>query len=156
MSVEIGWMQEADLDQVMAIETDSFPHPWKRKFFQSDLNKPSAFCWVAKTGDTIIGYIVNWQITDELHIANVAVRHDHRRQGIAGRLLDETIALARGLGCTRIYLEVRPSNTAAIHLYKRYFFQVAYTRKSYYPNGESAIVMELSLPKEKPDTEIQE
>ncbi len=154
MPIEIAWMQEADLDQVLVIENESFQHPWKRRFFQSDLNKPSAFCWVAKTADTIIGYIVNWQITDELHIANIAVRKDHRRQGIAGRLLDETIELARGLGCTRIYLEVRPSNSEAINLYKRYSFQIAYTRKSYYPDGEAAIVMEFVLLKEKPDAEM--
>jgi ribosomal-protein-alanine N-acetyltransferase len=154
MPVELHWMQESDLDQVMEIESKSFEHPWKRRFFQSDLNKPSAYCWVAKENDVIAGYIVNWQVTDELHIADVAVKADFRRKGIASLLISETLALARGLGCTRIFLEVRPSNPEAVSLYKKFNFQVLYTRKSYYPNGEAAIVMELALSKEPLDEKV--
>lgn len=145
MSIEIAWMQEGDLDQVMEIENESFNHPWKRKFFLSDLNKPSAFCWVAKEGDEIVGYIINWQIADEFHLANIAVKTEYRRKGIARQLLNEAIGLARALGCTRIFLEVRPTNSAAIQLYKKFNFQTIATRKSYYPDGEAAIIMERRL-----------
>lgn len=145
MPVELRWMADADLDQVMAIEQASFTHPWKRKFFESDLGRQSAYCRVARDAGEVVGYIVNWRVTDELHIADVAVRPEFRGRGIATALIAETISLARDLGCVRIFLEVRPTNVEALGLYRKFGFRTLHRRKSYYPDGAEAIVMERAL-----------
>ena len=49
------------------------------------------------------------------------------------------VAIERG--AEHLTLEVRPSNTAAIDLYRRFGFVAAGTRLRYYPDGEDATVM---------------
>jgi ribosomal-protein-alanine N-acetyltransferase len=58
---------------------------------------------------------------------------------------------ARSLGTTAIYLEVRPSNPGAIHLYQRTGFRLVGRRRDYYPTfdgREDALVMRRELPRD--------
>ncbi|MGH6740003.1 MAG: GNAT family N-acetyltransferase, partial [Bradyrhizobium sp.] len=60
------------------------------------------------------------------------------------------LKLARDYGAAIVFLEVRPSNAAAIALYTSAGFAGIATRRSYYPAGdarEDAVVMELMLDK---------
>jgi ribosomal-protein-alanine N-acetyltransferase len=87
----------------------------------------------------IVGYTVCWCFARELHIGNVAVSRKWQRLGIGSYIMDR---LAEHFGETEIfYLEVRESNHAAINLYKKHGFKILYIRKSYYSNGENALVM---------------
>jgi ribosomal-protein-alanine N-acetyltransferase len=72
---------------------------------------------------------------------NVAVDYPHQRRGLASALLAELYERA-GEDGARFTLEVRPSNTVAIHLYEREGFRAAGMRRRYYQdNGEDALVM---------------
>lgn len=50
----------------------------------------------------------------------------HRRQGLAGRILDALFAAARGAGARRAYLQVEASNDPAVTLYRGLGFETAY------------------------------
>ena len=74
-------------------------------------------------------------------MTNVVVASDHRRQGLATRLL---VALAEEIierGCVAWTLEVRASSEGAQALYRRFGFVPAGVRQRYYDNREDAIVM---------------
>ncbi len=53
-----------------------------------------------------------------VNIHDLYVREDHRRRGIAAKLLDAVESHASGIGCCRITLEVRHDNVAAQSLYR--------------------------------------
>jgi len=55
-------------------------------------------------------------------ISNLAVHPDHRRRGIAHRLMSEGMELARKRGAQRVSLEVRAGNLAAQKLYEKLGF----------------------------------
>ena len=55
-------------------------------------------------------------------ISNLAVHPDHRRRGIAQRLMTEGTELARKRGAQRVSLEVRTGNVAAQKLYQKLGF----------------------------------
>lgn len=79
---------------------------------------------------------------DEGHITNVAVHPDYRQKNIGEGLLTVLIAATRDLGATCYTLEVRPSNHAAISLYKKLGFKECGFRKNYYEdNNEDALIM---------------
>jgi ribosomal-protein-alanine N-acetyltransferase len=84
---------------------------------------------------------VAWFILDEVHLGNLAVHPDHRRQGIARALVEHLVERARRRGSSFITLEVRAGNRAAIDLYARHRFQPVGLRKGYYAGREDAIVM---------------
>lgn len=139
--MKIRQMNTADLEQVMLIEKTSFPNPWSRNSFITELkSNPLAHYLVAQEGDKMLGYAGIWVIFTEAHIATVAVDPRYRRQGVATALISALFEEARCRGATKITLEVRPSNTGARRLYERFGFIVRGRRKNYYP-GEDALIM---------------
>ena len=143
-SLSIDRMHPADLPDVLVIERASFSMPWSRGAFLYEIEQNQvARCWVAREDGRIVGYICLWEVADELHVTNVAVRPDARRRGIARALLESVFARARAASSRMVLLEVRPSNTEAITLYESFGFRVVGRRRGYYyDTGEDAFVME--------------
>jgi [ribosomal protein S18]-alanine N-acetyltransferase len=82
---------------------------------------------------------------DEAEILNIETLASHRRQGLAQSLLAETFDWARKNQRKAVWLEVRTSNHAAIHLYRKTGFIQAGVRKRYYADGEDALVMKYNV-----------
>jgi [ribosomal protein S18]-alanine N-acetyltransferase len=122
--------------------------PWSRGAFLYEMQQNRvARCWVGRDDDgRVAGYLCLWEVADEVHITNVAVRPDMRRQGIARTLLTSVIDNARARAFKIVVLEVRPSNHNALTLYESFGFKVVGRRHGYYyDTGEDALVMEIGL-----------
>lgn len=141
-------MGVADIDEVFAVETDVYPHPWTRGNF-SDSLASGYNGWTLRDGGALVGYFLLMTAVDEAHLLNVAVAAGRQREGIGRFLLDKIVACARGLSMESILLEVRPSNLRALKIYERYGFAEIGRRKNYYPahhgQREDAIVMRYTL-----------
>jgi ribosomal-protein-alanine N-acetyltransferase len=141
-------MTAADLDEVYAVEQVIYPHPWSRGNFADSLNA-GYHAWVLRDGGELAGYFLLMAAVDEAHLLNVSVAANRQRQGLGLYLLDKVAACARGLAAESVLLEVRPTNTRALDIYRRYGFVEIGRRKAYYPahNGqrEDAIVMRFNL-----------
>jgi ribosomal-protein-alanine N-acetyltransferase len=140
-------MTESDLDEVAAIESAVYSHPWTRGNF-SDSLLAGYRCYTFRVGAALAGYFVLQLSTDEAHLLNLSVAADWQRGGHGTALLGETIELARRGGAKRLFLEVRPSNAAAHGLYSRFGFRQLAVRRDYYPaddGREDALVLALGL-----------
>ena len=142
-------MQQGDIEQVLAIESIVYPHPWTRGNFLDSLASGYE-AWVAReTNFRLVGYFLAMQVVDEMHLLNISIRADLQGRGFGRMLLDRVAALARANGMTSILLEVRPSNLRALSVYERYGFVRIGLRRGYYPAAsnmrEDAIVMRLCL-----------
>jgi ribosomal-protein-alanine N-acetyltransferase len=147
-SLALDRMRAEDLDEVLAIERASFTMPWSRGAFLYEIQQNRvARCWVGRLDDgPLAGYLCLWEVVDELHITNVAVRPSLRRQGVARALLRSVLDDGRGRGFKVVVLEVRPSNRHALTLYESFGFRVVGRRHGYYyDTGEDALVMEIAL-----------
>jgi ribosomal-protein-alanine N-acetyltransferase len=147
-SLALDRMRPEDLDEVLAIERASFTMPWSRGAFLYEMQQNrAARCWVTREDDAhVVGYLCLWEVADEVHITNVAVRPDARRQGIARGLLRAVLDDARARGFHVVVLEVRPSNHQALALYESFGFRAVGRRRGYYyDTGEDALVMEIRL-----------
>jgi len=143
--VDIVPAARADLGGVHRIEEESFPSPWRREFFESELTSSGRFNLVAKRNGVVIGYVFAMWIFDEMHVNKIAVTKSERRKGIAESLMTRCIAFARQHGVKSIALEVRRSNESAQHFYRHLDFATSHLRPRYYPDGEAAVVMVLSV-----------
>ena len=139
--VEIRAARPADLDAIHHLETVSFPAPWRRDFFESEMRASGRLSLVAVRTRRVIGYVFAMWIFDEMHINKIAVLPAERRKGIADALMDRCVAFAREHGVTTMSLEVRQSNAGAIGFYRHLDFEASYVRPRYYPDGEAAVVM---------------
>lgn len=131
-----------DIDQVMLIEQESFTLPWSRESYLSGLRNQFATYLVCDYEGEVAAYGGIWVVFEEAHITNVAVSTRCRRQGIGRALMGELETIARKRNAQRILLEVRPSNHAALSMYRELGFMSTGLRKQYYSdNGEDALIM---------------
>lgn len=132
------------IDDVLAIEEASFTNPWTREMYLSELGNPDvSFCFLARDSDgRAVGFCSFWKVLDELHINNLAVLPEVRREGVASLLLSHVLREGARLGAVRATLEVRRSNEPARQLYERFGFSIAGVRHGYYSNPiEDALIL---------------
>ena len=135
-------MKPEDADAVEAVEKASFSVPWSRKSFWEEAANERTYYLLALDDDEVIGYAGTWILDDEAQITNVAVAPEYRGQKVGAGLMTELIKEAKKRGATRMTLEVRPSNAAALALYKKFGFRDCGHRPHYYlDNGEDAVIM---------------
>jgi [ribosomal protein S18]-alanine N-acetyltransferase len=142
--VELRRLEMQDLNAIERIERASYPTPWSRSMFASEVAKPSSICLGAfdLETDELAGYLVISRYVDAWHVMNVAVDPEHRRQGIATTLLERLFELTAGRGHRGYTLEVRVSNVGAVALYGRLGFKPRGVRRGYYTdNREDALIM---------------
>jgi [ribosomal protein S18]-alanine N-acetyltransferase len=146
--IVIDFMKREDMDQVLAIEQASFSMPWSRNLFLSEFRSPLVSTLMVALADrparTIGGYIVFWLVADEMHILNLAVAPELRREGIGKKLVLAALERSLQKGAKRAFLEVRVSNIAAQKLYANLGFTGTSLRRDYYDMPvEDALIMAL-------------
>ena len=145
--VSLRRARPGDLPALMAIETRAFAHPWSEDMLARELDHDWSTVLVAEgPGGAPVGFAIFWTIQDEIHLLDVAVDPDHRRQGVATALLRGLVDGARARQAARVLLEVRRSNAGAQALYRGQGFAATGVRPRYYvPDREDAVLMELAL-----------
>jgi ribosomal-protein-alanine acetyltransferase len=142
MDLNIDFMKEEDIDEVLDISSLSFAISWSKDSYIQELTNPIAKYLVAKIDNKVVAFVGTWIILDEGHITNIAVHPNYRKQGIASELLAKFLDYCRNQGCKAFTLEVRSGNKAAQALYKKHNFKEDGVRKGYYEdNKEDAIIM---------------
>jgi len=147
IDLEIDYMRECDLKDVMWIERKSFRTPWTGNTFRRELEDDNDFShfMVGRHKNKTIAFIGFTHVLDEAHILTFAVHPKYRRRGVGTQLLTYTLNMAKTLGAKKVTLEVRVSNISAQSLYKRFGFQTIAIRKRFYPDtGEDGYLMCLS------------
>ncbi|WP_058366222.1 GNAT family N-acetyltransferase [Haloparvum sedimenti] len=85
--------------------------------------------------DMPVGYLLPVHGPEALHLGELAVAPEFRRQGRARGLLETAIAAATG----PVTLLVAPENEAARALYEDLDFEVAERREGAYPDGDALL-----------------
>lgn len=144
-NVEISNMTISDFEVISPILNSDFDDFWSTEVLKSELNNENSFYIVAKYNDEIIGFAGIWKSIDDIHITNIVVKKDFRKNGIGTLLLQKLISLTNQFHYKELTLEVNSSNIPAIKLYSKFGFKKLGIRKKYYNNTDDAIIMTLYL-----------
>jgi [ribosomal protein S18]-alanine N-acetyltransferase len=94
----------------------------------------------------IAGFLIGRILDNEWEIENVVIAAASQKRGFGSALVNEFLNRARHNGASRVYLEVRESNSAARRLYEKCKFVETGRRNHYYCNPvENAILYSLGL-----------
>lgn len=140
-------MTEQDLDRVMRIERACHVAPWTTAIFRDCLNVGYQ-CVVMEHSGAVIAYGVLSIAVNEAHIFNLCVDPTNQRQGHGRQMLSYLVEMSRLGKANTIFLEVRPSNEAALNLYRDMGFSQIGRRKAYYPakdGREDALILARDL-----------
>jgi len=139
----------SDLEEVVKIESVSFPEPWSLAMFYHELILPFSHFYVMREDSQeekksrMMAYGGFWMVKQEAHITNLAVHPDYRNRGFGNEFLRFLLEKAKNLGAKVATLEVRTSNKVGLRLYEKWGFQKTKIKRGYYAyTGEDAIVME--------------
>jgi ribosomal-protein-alanine N-acetyltransferase len=145
---ELRVATRGDLDAILEIEQIAFRDPWSPSAFTSEIESEAPPV-VAVADGRVVGYLCRMLGPEELHITNLAVDPAYRRRGISRALLADTIEFAAAKACAWIYLDVRPSNTAARALYEGFGFVEIYRRRKYYirPQEDGLVLARPAAPR---------
>ena len=141
-------MTQADVDAVLGIEQAVQRFPWTRGNFVDALNSDYLCCVDETKEEGIRGYAILMQAVDEAELLNIGVAAAQQRKGLGRAMLAEMLDAARAKQLRRVFLEVRPSNVAAIALYRSVGFSEIGVRRGYYQNAngsEDAVTMAYEL-----------
>lgn len=135
-----------DCELLADIYGKSFTKGWNEQQFIELLNG-GAQGWLIE-GHT---FILLRCAADEAEIITLATHPDFRRKGYADKIIAQMIEQLKIISISKLFLEVRADNIAAIKLYKKHGFSQTAIRPNYYamPDGtrKDAIIMCLELDK---------
>lgn len=135
-----------DVPALAAMEHDLFGiDAWSEETVRDEVLGPGRHAVVAVEDASVVGYAITMRSDDVVDLQRIAVRPEHRRGGLAGRLLEEVLAAARAGGASRCLLEVGAANTGALAFYAGTGFVEIDRRRRYYRDGSDAVVMRRSL-----------
>lgn len=112
------------------------------------LNEPNSLSYRAVTpSGQMVGFV--FVMTDSKdgtgHITTIGIAPEHRRRGLANKLLIHAEEALRKRRVGLVMLEVRVGNRAAQNLYRSFGYAVVQRLNHYYNNGEDGFLMVKSL-----------
>lgn len=125
-------MTHFDIEPVLSIENEAYEFPWSREILL-DCLKAGYHCFVYEADDEIKAYIIFSTVLDEAHLLNICIAPEYQNQGYGLSFLKWLMSTAKTMNIKTLYLEVRVSNGAAIHLYQSLGFNEIGIRANYYP-----------------------
>lgn len=142
---KIREMNVLDLRQVIEIEKKCFDDSWSIDAFVYEImvNKNSNY-YVYQKDNLIIAFIGTRYFENHIHITNLAVEPKNQNKGIATKLIDYIIVMARDSNKNKVCLEVSKSNKKAINLYRKLGFEITKKLLNYYKK-EDGIQMVLNI-----------
>src|ERR1044072_7535729 len=108
-------MTAGDLGAVLAIEESVYAHPWTPGNFSDSLTA-GYHCWIVECASGIAGYTVVAVAAEEAHLLNLSIAAPLQRRGLGRDVLSFVLTRARDCSARSIFLEVGPSNAAALAL----------------------------------------
>ncbi|XOQ42983.1 MAG: [Ribosomal protein S18]-alanine N-acetyltransferase [Clostridium sp.] len=130
------------LDDLAQLERICFAQPWTREGLAAELSSETAVFLVAEYNGETAGYAGMHCVCGECYVDNIAVFPKFRRKGIGRALTQALLRRAEEQNAEFLSLEVRPSNTAAIALYKSLGFKQVGRRKNFYRSPtEDALIL---------------
>ena len=142
----------ADLKACCELDRLALGALWSPLQWQLELDDPDRLCLGIDQGGCgspsppILAALATASvILDELHVSAVAVHPERRRRGLARQVMGALLGEARSRGCHRVTLEVSEANLAARALYGALGFRTAGRRRSYYRNGDDALIEWLEI-----------
>lgn len=147
------FIRKANLSDALAIadieKTLQGKHAWNVTQIKQAYNNNHIILVADKlNSNLLIGYAICHYVLDEAELHIIGTNPHYQRLGVASGLLKTLVLSLAKLNVSKLFLEVRESNDAAIALYQKWGFTNIGIRKNYYQchtGREDAILLCLAL-----------
>lgn len=141
--VHIRWMIRCDMDEVLAIERESFEFPWLEEDFIRCLKQRNCIGMVAEYDDRVVGFMLYELNKTRIHVLNFAVEAGFRRLSVGTQMVAKLIGKLSLQRRSRITLEVRETNLAGQIFFRENGFRaISVLQRFYDDTPEDAYLMQ--------------
>lgn len=138
-------LEEKDIASIINLENETLNTTLGENILKDSINNPMAYFFVLEENEKIVGYISTMFDGDIVEILNFAILKESQHKGYGTKLLVYIDNYFYTLNAKSMILEVRDKNINAIKIYEKFGFNKIHTRKSYYSNGDDALILEHKL-----------
>ena len=141
--VHIRWMIRRDMAEVFRIENQIFEFPWSEDDFIRCLRQRNCISMIAEYQEKIVGFMIYELHRNRLHILNFAIAPEFRRMSVGRQMIEKLIGKLSHQRRSRILLEVRETNLAALIFFRELGFRAISVLKDFYVDTtEDAYLMQ--------------
>lgn len=139
-----------DASALAALHARCFPEAWDEAAMRRLVAAPACLALVACDGASIAGFVIAFCTAGEAEVLSIGVAPERRRAGLALQMMGSLIEAAEEARAERMFLDVAPSNQAALALYRSLGFENTGRRRGYYAckdggQPEDALIMSRDL-----------
>jgi len=133
----INTASRRDLKAISRIDYEFLPKnsAWTLEEYRRDFDASGNLYLVARCNNSVVGYLTATLELDTAWVLGVAVLPDHRRLGLANRLLKATELWAEDQSAADMLIQVEYGNLSAAHFYKKSGFELTGDLKNYHGPG---------------------
>jgi ribosomal-protein-alanine N-acetyltransferase len=146
---EIRPLTDKHLKEVLKLNLRCFKsgENYTKYTFSYLLNEASTLSYrIVTPTDQMVAFVFVMTNSDGTgHITTIGVAPEHRRRGLAHKLLVHTEEALRKRDVNTVMLEVRVSNLPAQNLYREFGYAIVQRLANYYNNGEDGFLMVKSI-----------
>jgi ribosomal-protein-alanine N-acetyltransferase len=143
LRVHVRWMIRRDMQEVLAIEAQSFEFPWSEDDFLRCLRQRNCIGMVADCDDRVAGFMIYELHKTRLHVLNFAVASAFRRRGAGNQMMSKLMGKLSQQRRSRLLLEVRETNLDAQLFFRALGFRAVSVLRGFYEDTpEDAYVMQ--------------
>jgi [ribosomal protein S18]-alanine N-acetyltransferase len=146
---EIHLLTAKRLDEICLLNQRCFKkgENYNRQTLTYLLSEPStlSYCAATTNGEMVAFVFATGNIDGTGHITTIGVAPEHRRRGLAQKLLVHAENAMQRRQISVVRLEVRVSNVGAQSLYRQFGYSTVQRLENYYNNGEDGFLMVKSL-----------
>ena len=137
---QISDVNKKDYKRILQIEKQLFDHPWNMKDLSKYAEQEYFRIWKIELNE-IIGYVLFFDIKNEIEIIKIGITKDHQRKNCGTFFINEM----KKKGTQNIFLEVSSANIEAINFYYKNGFKKTGIRKKYYQVKDETRIDALTL-----------
>lgn len=136
------------LSSLKDLDQSFFPTPWSSESWDKVFYSLSErFILVSEGDGTVMGFaLFDINVADSFaHLLKILINPNVRGMGLGRDLLNEAIEILKAREIKTFFLEVEEFNNPAINLYEQAGFKIIHTKKQFYSNGATALIMTLTV-----------
>lgn len=133
--LHVRWMIRRDMQEVLAIEQESFEFPWFEEEFVRCLRQKNAIGMIIENDTSILGFMIYELHKDNLELLNFAVCKSHRRTGIGKAMINKLISKLNDKKRIKIKASIREKNLDAQLFFKSQGFLCTEILKNQYDDS---------------------
>lgn len=147
IKVHIRWMIRRDMPQVLDVEWGADPYPWYEEDFLNALRERNNIAMVAVNGEDVVGFFIYGLHKHHIELVKFAVRPEWQRMNVGSQMVKKMQAKLSSHRRTRLLVDVRETNLAALNFFKAQGFIATSVVRGYFDDsGEDAFRMEHTFP----------